>query len=268
MTATLTVSARTDVGRVRANNEDAFLVADLVRGTPPFDHGIARFEVGPRGAVLAVSDGMGGHAAGEVAAAMTLAQMQQALTVRVSTPDPDERLVRAARQANSEVQRAGARPDMKDMGATVTAVLVDGRTAHIAQVGDSRAYLIREGVITRLTRDQSLAEAVVAAGGLSPDEAASSPLQHVLLQAVGHATDLKVELTAVELHQRDCLLLCSDGLTTEVTDDELRDVVLAAPSLPDACDALVRHANDHGGHDNITVVLAGVNGDLPSKSSL
>jgi serine/threonine protein phosphatase PrpC len=263
MTARLTVSARSDIGRVRANNEDAFVVADLVQGTPRFEQGVARFEVGPRGALLAVSDGMGGHKAGEVASAMTLAQLQEALATRTSTTDPDARIERATAQANAEVYRAGQRPSLDRMGATVTAVLIDGESAHVAQVGDSRAYLIRNGRLERLTRDQSFAEAAIRAGALSASEAAESPLANLLIQAIGQTPHVEVAISVVSLRQRDCLLLCSDGLTKEMGDDELRDVVLSAPSLSAACDTLVQQANRRGGHDNITVLLAGVNGDMP-----
>jgi serine/threonine protein phosphatase PrpC len=264
MTARLTVAARTDIGRVRSRNEDAFLVTDLTRGDPPFENGLARFEIGPRGALIAVSDGMGGHKAGDVASTMTLAELQNFLVTRGSNPDAGERLVNATERANEAVYKAGRRPSKADMGATLTAVLVDGARAHVAQIGDSRAYVIRDGQIARLTQDQTFAEAVVQSGALSPSEMEESPLRNVLLQAVGHAPDVRAAVGVLSLRRRDCLVLCSDGLTKELDDDEIRGTILSAPSLASASATLVDRANAHGGADNVTVVLVGVNGDLPT----
>jgi serine/threonine protein phosphatase PrpC len=267
MSTRLTVAALSDVGRVRDQNEDAFLVADVLAGTPKFDEGVARFDVGARGALLAVSDGMGGHKAGEVASAMTLAALQRALVERVSQPDADARLTGATRTANVEVYEAGRRPSLENMGATLTAVLVEGARAHIAQVGDSRAYVIRNGQILRLTRDQSFAEEAVRAGAMDAADVAESPLRNLLLQAVGQTLDIHVAVSVLDLRSRDCLLLCSDGLTNKLSEDELRSTVIGAPSLGAACAALIARANQRGGEDNITAVLVGVNGDLPASQS-
>jgi serine/threonine protein phosphatase PrpC len=264
MSTRLTVAAQSDIGRVRPTNEDAFVVADLLGGAPRFDAGVARFDIGARGALLAVSDGMGGHKAGEVASAMTLASLHRSLVERMSSPDPGARLTRATKTANADVYEAGRRPSLNNMGATLTAVLVDGPVAHIAQVGDSRAYVIRNGEILRLTRDQSLAEQVVRAGGLDPAEVAESPLRNLLLQAVGQTLELTVAVSILDLRSRDCLLLCSDGLTSKLTDVEIRDIIIGAPSLGAACAALIELANARGSEDNVTAVLAGITGELPA----
>jgi serine/threonine protein phosphatase PrpC len=259
------------VGAIRIRNEDAFLVADVLTGTRGIDRGMTRFEVGAAGALLAVSDGMGGHKAGEVASSMTLATLLRALSQK---PEPgagaaatggggDALIQSAVEQANTEVFDAGRSSEYRNMGATVTAVLVDGETAHIAEVGDSRAYLIRGGVIRQLTTDQSYVEALVAAGALTPEQARASAQRNILLQAVGQTKDVVVALSTLSLRQRDCLLLCSDGLTLHLDDEEIKDVVLASRDLDEACERLVALANDRGGEDNVTVVLAGVSGDLP-----
>ncbi len=132
----------------------------------------------------------------------------------------------------------------------------------MAEVGDSRAYLIRRGEITRLTKDQSYVQLLVDGGVISEAEAAQSPFANVILQAMGHQANVSVALGRLELRGRDCLLLCSDGLTKHIADDEMKATLLAAPDLRTACDRLVDLANRRGGTDNITVVLAGIGGTL------
>jgi len=148
----------------------------------------------------------------------------------------------------------------RGMGATLTAVLVRGDSAYIAEVGDSRAYLLRGGVIKQLTKDQSLAQVLIDKGALDAARAEDSPFKNVILQAMGRSERVKVALARLSLRARDCLLLCSDGLTRHVSDDEIRDIVLPAKRLDAACKALVDLANERGGVDNITVMLAGVGG--------
>jgi serine/threonine protein phosphatase PrpC len=142
-------------------------------------------------------------------------------------------------------------------------VFVRGNAAYVAEVGDSRAYLIRAGRITQLTKDQSYVQMLVDAGAVSPEEARDFPERNVILQAMGNQVDLSMALGRLELRHLDCLLLCSDGLTTKITDEGLRDVILSAPDLQTARDRLVDLANERGGEDNTTVVLGGVSGDLP-----
>lgn len=261
----LTVAVRSDIGRVRERNEDAFLVADLVAGKIAPGRAVARFDVGTRGALLAVSDGMGGQKGGDVAAAMSLASLHRALADGLTGRDSD-RVVQAVQQANADVQAAGRRPSLAHMGATMTAVLLDDASACIAEVGDSRAYLLRGGELRQITHDQNFAQALLDAGLMTPEAARASPLRHMLVQAIGHTSELRVAVGELALRQRDCLLLCSDGLTSKLSDDDLRDVILSAPTLDGACDRLVAMANARGGEDNITAVLAGVSGDLPAAT--
>ena len=267
MKSHLTVSARTDIGRVRQRNEDAFLIADIGVGTPVSGEGVTRLDVGQRGAVVAVSDGMGGHKAGDIASAMTLESLLKSLISRTSLVDGDERLIGATEQANQDVYEAGRRPSLAKMGATITAVLIENGTAHIAEVGDSRAYVVRYGEIHRLTLDQSFAQIAIDSGAMSPRDVESSPLRNVLAQAMGQTLELSVAVSVLALRQKDCLVLCSDGLTSKVGDSEIRDAVVGASSLDLACKNLVDLANARGGEDNITVVLAGVNGDMPAATA-
>jgi serine/threonine protein phosphatase PrpC len=150
------------------------------------------------------------------------------------------------------------------MGATLTAVLVSGREAFIAEVGDSRAYLLRGGLIKQVTKDQSLIQALVDAGVVAPDQTADVVGKGVLVQAIGLKPQVKVALAKLELRQRDCLLVCSDGLSNELSETEMRDIVLGSASLEEASARLIQAAKERGGRDNITAVLVGFAGDLPA----
>jgi PPM family protein phosphatase len=263
MTVHLRVAARTDVGRVRAANEDAFVAADLsdgeASGMPTWS---GMFHVGGRGLLLAVSDGMGGLKAGEVASSMVVSTLVHALA---ATPHgtPSRAEITGAVEAAHRSVWAEACARGIDMGATLTAVYLRGKAAYVAEVGDSRAYLIRAGRITQLTKDQSYVQMLVDAGTVRAEEAAEFPERNIILQAMGNQPNLSLGLGRLELRQLDCLLLCSDGLTTKVPDATLREVVLSSPDLPTARDRLVDLANARGGDDNTTVVLGGVSGDLP-----
>jgi hypothetical protein len=147
------------------------------------------------------------------------------------------------------------------MGATLTAVCVEGATAHIAEVGDSRAYIVRGGRIRQVTRDQSYAQLLLEAGVLKPEEVSTFPMRNVVLQAMGQRENVSVEIGRLGLRRGDRLLLCSDGLHGKVSDDEMRDVVLSDLTLDEQCKKLVKMANERGGEDNITVVIALLEGD-------
>jgi serine/threonine protein phosphatase PrpC len=257
----LSVAGHTDVGKVRTNNEDAFVVADLSGGTLLDGAPHARFDVGERGVLVAVSDGMGGAEAGEVASALVLETLTRALATAAPGTPRDALLHDAIQKAHLAVRNVGKR-ESKRMGATLTSVFVHAGQAYIAEVGDSRAYLIRAGAICQLTHDQSMVQMLVDSGIIAPEAAGESPLKNVILQAMGHQRDVKVALARLDLRDRDCLVLCSDGLTTHVNDDEIRDLVLTSGRPEVAAQALVDLANSRGGKDNITVVVAGVGGSL------
>jgi serine/threonine protein phosphatase PrpC len=262
----LTLCARTDVGLVRKRNEDAFVVADLTGGSLLQESRGARFEVGDRGVLLAVSDGMGGHAAGDVASALVVESLVRTMGRARGVYDADALLDAATVRANRAVWEAGHHPGRENMGATLTALFVHGRAAHLAEVGDSRAYLIRGGEIAQVTHDQSYVQLLVDSGTISPEEAKRSDVRNVILQAMGTMPDVTVALGRVDLRDRDCFVLCSDGLSNLVPPSDIRDTVLGSRDAYGACRSLVELAKRRGGEDNITVIVAGVGGDLPKQA--
>jgi serine/threonine protein phosphatase PrpC len=265
MIVNLTVYGQTDVGLVRPNNEDAFVVADLTGGSVLQEQRIARFEVGARGVLLAVSDGLGGHQAGEVASALVVESLRRSMLKHEpsSTMECDALLEEATKRANREVWEAARLPGREKMGATLTALFIRGRVAHIAEVGDSRAYLLRGGAIEQVTRDQSFVQLLVDRTGLAREEAVRSGFGNVILQALGLAPDVTVALGRLDLRLRDCFVLCSDGLSNKVRPEEVRAIVLRARRLDEACVQMIDLARKRGGEDNITAIVAGVSGDLP-----
>jgi serine/threonine protein phosphatase PrpC len=250
-----------NVGMVRTNNEDAYIIADLdadevsgVAWDPPRD-------VGERGILLAVSDGMGGAAAGEIASAITVESLKSWLHDDHDGTTTGLLMEEAVGEANRNVFDAAQTDGRQGMGATLTAILLRGPMAHIAEVGDSRAYLVRDGRIRQVTRDQSYVQMLVEQGLLTRDQAEASPYRNVILQAMGQRQHVVVALGRLELRQGDRFLLCSDGLSGKVTDDEMREVLKLNDKLEAAGNRLIALANERGGEDNITVVLAEVSGE-------
>jgi serine/threonine protein phosphatase PrpC len=265
MAVNLTVYGETDVGLVRPSNEDALVIADLTGGSVLQEQRIARFEVGERGVLLAVSDGLGGHQAGEVASALVVESLRRSMTQRgpARAEQPDALMEEATKRANREVWEAARYRGRERMGATLTAVFIRGATAHIAEVGDSRAYLLRSGTIEQVTRDQSYVQLLVDKGAITKEQARQSPFSNVILQAMGLSPDVTVALGRLDLRLRDCFILCSDGLSNKVLADELRTIVLTSRRLDAACVQMIDLAKARGGEDNITAIVAGVSGDLP-----
>ncbi|MCW5834827.1 MAG: serine/threonine-protein phosphatase [Labilithrix sp.] len=257
----VSVAAVTHLGRVREKNEDAFVVADLTGGGLLDERSHARFDVGERGVLLAVSDGMGGAQAGEVASALVVETITREIAGAPLETPRDAALMEAVQRAHEAVRVHGERVQAR-MGATLTAVFVRAGRAYIAEVGDSRAYLLRGGAIAQVTHDQSMVQLLVDSGILKPEDASQSPMRNVILQAMGHQREIKVALGRLDLRDRDCLVLCSDGLTGHVSDAEIKDVVLEAKRPEVAAARLVELANERGGKDNITVIVAGIGGDL------
>lgn len=263
---TMTIAARTDVGRMRDHNEDAYLVADLSQdGSPP---PAGATPLGPRGALLMVADGMGGAAAGEVASAMAIETVLDEMRSRWVASDADDadRFAHALREATEAANQrlhghARSQPGMKGMGTTATLVGLLGPWAFLAQVGDSRAYLVRDGVSTQLTKDQSLIQRLIDAGELTEEEAAVSERRNIILQALGPEARVRVDLTAQHLCRGDVLVVCSDGLSGQVRAQEIADAVVGSDDLDAACASLIDRANAAGGPDNITVVVARVEGE-------
>jgi len=263
----VSVYGRTDVGMQRTGNEDAFLVADLTKGTTGLDSAVTRHSLGELGSLMIVSDGMGGAAAGEIASEMAVKTIRESIAQMPASMGISERLKTAAENANDQIwNHAQENPEMSGMGATLTAVLVQGTTAYIAQVGDSRAYLIRGRQIKQLTKDQSLAQMLVDSGAIKPEQMDSVP-QNVIMQALGTQQAVKVAMTAVELFRNDSLVMCSDGLSNKVSPEELRETVSEIQDLSEACRVLIAKANERGGEDNITVVIARFDGEALHSAS-
>lgn len=257
----VSVFARTDIGMQRSGNEDAFMVADLTTGNVGLGPDMSTHPVGARGSLMVVSDGMGGAVAGEIASEMAVTSIRESLMEIPTDLSVSERLKLATEVANEKIwEHAQQNPELSGMGATVTAVLVQGTTAYIAQVGDSRAYLVRGEQIKQLTKDQSLAQMLIDSGAITPEQVSSVP-QNVIMQALGTQPTVKVALTAVELFRNDCLLICSDGLSNKIQAIEMREMAQSSTDLTASCRRLVEMANERGGEDNITVIIARFDGE-------
>jgi serine/threonine protein phosphatase PrpC len=247
---------RTDVGLHRTNNEDGFVIRDLTREATLDPAHVVEYPVGARGILVAVCDGMGGQNAGEVASSLALEALETEME-RLSDACPRPELFKnAVEVVNRRVwTEASLHPDLSGMGTTLTAALICQARVLIAHVGDSRAYFARNGRIEQMTRDQSIAGQLVASGAMTEEQARESPFRHVLLQAVGMKESVEIALDGIDLVPGDTLLLCSDGLSGKVGITDLAGY-LAGADLKASGDALVALANERGGEDNITVVIA------------
>jgi protein phosphatase len=228
VSAVLRIGARTDVGRVRAGNEDSLLVSD-------------------DGRLIVVADGMGGHQGGEVASATAVATLRAEIEAGRSVEDA----VVAANRA--VLERADGDPTLRGMGTTVTGGIVEGSSLRIAHVGDSRAYLLRDGALRQVTVDHSVVAELIAAGELTEEEALVDRRRSMITRALGIERDVVVDLRA-----GDRLLLCSDGLTTMLRDPAIHGILTDTTDPDAAAVALVDAANAAGGADNITVIVADV----------
>ncbi|WP_437769078.1 Stp1/IreP family PP2C-type Ser/Thr phosphatase [Sorangium sp. So ce281] len=261
----LRLFGRTDVGQVREHNEDNFIVADLTkasRGLMEMD----RYQVvGERGALLGVCDGMGGAAAGEVASQLAVDIIYQRMSVAGPPENHDElaaRLVQAIEAAGLRIfSEAKLDRTRRGMGTTSTIAALMDDHLFLGQVGDSRAYVLRGDRLVQVTRDQSLVNQLIEAGQLTEEEAETFEHNNIILQALGTADSVQVDLTFVELKRGDTLMLCSDGLSGMVRNEEIREVLRSVDDPIEACKVLTDRANQAGGHDNITVVVAKFDGD-------
>lgn len=225
------IGARTDIGRLRQRNEDAYLIKDPL---------------------FVVADGMGGHRGGDVASALALETIGEA-----TSPEATARgLVDDIKRANKAVlERGESDRDLRGMGTTLTAVLTDDAKAHVVHVGDSRAYLLRDGSLQQLTEDHTLVQRMVREGRLTEDEAAQHPQRSILTRALGVDEDIPVDELSLDIHPGDRLLLCTDGLTNMVERDRIQEILQSDEDPQSACDKLIDAANRAGGDDNITVVV-------------
>ena len=262
------VFGKTDVGQTREHNEDSFVVADLSTGNATLQPEVRPHMAGPRGSLFMVADGMGGAAAGEIASAMAteevLAQMQRLWVEGVDrSPSAFARaLKQAAKAANTRINSyAAAHPEHRGMGTTATIAGLLQDTIYVAQIGDSRGYIVRDGVGIQITKDQSLMQKLVEAGELTEEEAEHSERRNIILQALGPEASIKVDLTHQPLRRGDVMVLCSDGLSTQINRDKIAEIVNGEKELPQICKKLIDAANAAGGPDNITVIVARFEGD-------
>jgi len=264
------VFGRTDVGQAREHNEDSFLVADLTARNASLQPEVREHDVGRRGTLFMVADGMGGAAAGEVASEMATTTVYNHMIAQwgsdqeVTEQRFAYRLKEAVEMANQQIHEyAKAHLEVRGMGTTTTAAGVFERALYLTQIGDSRGYLIRQNRIAQITKDQSLMQRLVDAGELTEEEAAVSERRNIILQALGPDPHVKVDLTRQELRQGDLLVMCSDGLSGLVKKEEILGIVTQATDLVTACKELIALANSRGGPDNITCIVARFGGDLP-----
>ena len=263
--------AKSDVGRVRRGNEDNFLVLDLSSeqtwtgsdgATPPAK--LTRFDLGQKGLVLVVSDGMGGALAGDVASRMAVDSVREMLLgiEGEEACDPNLDLVECLKNATIYANLAIHLRSQEDsrcagMGATFTGAAVRGDNLDLVQVGDSRGYVIRKDHIRLATKDQSLVQQLVDVGQISESEAETHMFRNVILQALGAQSEVAPVTGRIRLRQGDVLLLCSDGLSGKLRSEDIQQIVVNSQGdLAKACDHLIDEANNRGGEDNITVVLA------------
>lgn len=243
------VSVRTDVGLARQMNQDA--CRHEIFGSDSWTGGAVH--------LLAVADGMGGYRAGEVASQLALETVANEISRAVDTGEPlDAALEGAMAAANRRVVKRGlSDPECAGMGTTVTVAVVSGGMLHMGHIGDSRAYLVRGGHLTQITHDHSLVGELVRNGDLTEAEAQVHPQRNILTQAFGSDLRVKADLSAQPLEAGDMIVLCTDGLTSVVPTAEIEQILSATPTLDEATRRLVDLANERGGFDNVTVLVAG-----------
>lgn len=281
---TVEIHATSHIGRVRKGNEDNYLVLNISREkawTGSQDDGefvieSQTFEIDRSGVVMAVSDGMGGALAGEVASTLAVETVSEKLIGAEhdnAAPAPDaghvliSRLYDATLFANHLIHEQGRTdPQYQGMGATFTGMCLTPGAADVIQVGDSRCYLVRNGQIYQITKDQSLVQQLIDAQQISAEEAETHTLKNVILQALGAQNEIFPVSARIAPCKNDVFLLCSDGLSNKVGAAEMQQIVMDNfDNLHIACAELVRLANENGGEDNITVVLGKFTGDdLPN----
>ena len=242
----LVVAARSDVGMIRAGNEDSF-----------------HSKVDDTGGIFIVADGMGGHAAGEVASEMAVEILRDQLSALRDLHDRNaaDKVMNALRGANLAIyNRTVTETDKQGMGTTASVLIVSGRRYLIGQVGDSRIYLLRDGALRQLTKDHSYVQEQVDAGFLTPEQARYHPYSNVITRCVGASDDVEPDTFAGETRDGDIFLVASDGLTGMVDDRRLQQLLSSRAEPQRIVDSLIAEANGRGGLDNITAILVQVRG--------
>jgi protein phosphatase len=263
---------RTDPGRVRPNNEDQFLIAALSKALQVQGSSLEPPQVrlgDPLGRLFLVADGCGGHAGGEKASQLAVRSIEQFVVDTLNwcaqlRPGPEgdgvlHEFHKALAEANDRlIREADHRPELHGMATTMTLAYFLGRDLFIAHVGDSRCYLFRNNLLYRLTRDHTMVAEMVRRGLLKPEDALQHAYRHIVTNVVGGADPgVQIEMHKLNMESGDCLLLCTDGLTEMIPDTEILNILINAQLDPAAaCDQLIARANENGGKDNITAVVA------------
>jgi PPM family protein phosphatase len=232
---------RSDQGRVRTSNEDS-KVANLQKK------------------IFLVADGMGGHAAGEVASQMAASTVEEILSNAEPDSNPEELLQKAVQNANTRVYEAQANQiEYRGMGSTLTLLLIRENQFYLAQVGDSRAYLLRNETLTQLTRDHSIVWQLYEDHLITKEDLSRHPRKNLITRSIGTHEQVEVDIQSDEIHENDIFLLCSDGLTDVLSDQEIQKLLSSDGKYPqEICEVLVNEANAGGGPDNITVVVVSI----------
>ena len=253
----------TNVGLIRADNQDAFLIANLETGDIATTSAPSVISVHTAPFIMIVADGVGGAASGALASSIATETVLSELhrwwrKVPKRTPESIEAaLKRGIDAANREIyQTATTSPEHHGMGTTATLALIIEGEAFIAQVGDSRAYLVRKTVAKQLTKDQSFVQRLIDAGRMTAKEAAQSEHRNIILQALGPEEKVVTDFYRVKLENSDVLVLCSDGLSNQVANDDIARIARGAGRAEDVCNALIEEALHTGAPDNVTVVAA------------
>ncbi|MGD8861002.1 MAG: Stp1/IreP family PP2C-type Ser/Thr phosphatase [Myxococcales bacterium] len=262
---TMRTAGSTAVGQVREHNEDNFVVADLTGDAVLPRDEVTEGPVGECGVMFAVCDGMGGAAAGEVASQMAVDILVEVMRRGGAPANRDalaRRLVGAVEEAGRRIYESAQRErSRRGMGTTATVAVLIDKVMFLAEVGDSRAYLLRRGELKQLTKDQSLVNQLIEAGHLTEDEAEAFEHSNIILQALGTSESVQVDLTFVELRKGDRLMMCSDGLSGLVHADTLRSTLQNVEDPAECCERLIEYAEGGGGHDNITVIVTDFDGE-------
>jgi len=250
----LKMGSTTDVGRRRTLNEDSIAAMEIQFS----------FESNHKSrCVMIVGDGMGGHEKGEIASSMgvkTVVEMLQPIILE-DEADLATGLQRAIEEANSRIlEYSTAHPECQGMGTTLTAAIIDGRNLVVGHVGDSRAYLVNDKEIVQITRDHALVQEMVERGEITAEQARTHPKRNVITRVVGYYGKVEPEIFKWSLEEGDRVLVCCDGLVIHLTDDEIQQIALQNPDPQQASAKLVAFANERGGHDNISVIVAAIRG--------
>ncbi|MGN0170749.1 MAG: Stp1/IreP family PP2C-type Ser/Thr phosphatase [Lachnospiraceae bacterium] len=232
--------AYTDIGMVRSENQDCFFTSEMPVGNLPN--------------LFIVADGMGGHAGGKYASHTALQAAVDCIK-SLSETDPEVILDCAVRQANKEVFEQAKVHNLEGMGTTFVAATLAGKKLCVANVGDSRLYIVTAGEIRQITKDHSLVEEMVRLGELNPDNARTHQKKNVITRAVGVAEDVRADFFEVDIPEECSILMCSDGLTNMVDDEEIRVVMNSQRDVIEKTEKLMEAANKNGGKDNITVAV-------------